>query len=478
MIKRTSLIAVLVLIVFSVVAAIRYDNSEPMLLITLFLTFLNIIIGFNDVKNRYTYILFNICFFTFLLGRVFFSYVSDENVLSGFSRDTIHVMYVCMSISLICLTIGMYISEKVKISTGKLEKYKGILKDTGDVSDLKTPMCHISSLQVQVITIAFYCSYPFYLLSIVEKALYVGNTSYLDYYTTYVSSIPYILVKVGELNLILTALLFCVQYEFRKLIVPTILFSATSVISLGIGQRNIFVLNIIMLACCLVYANHRSIRITGKRLYSRRVIPLIIILVPVLISFLYAWGNYRQNASEGLNFSGGIKEFFVSQGGQIEFFANTIEHKTQIWAQQVPYTFSAIFNYFRNLFGLNNYGTYTRENALYGNSLGATQFYITSPGSLLSGKGAGCCYLSELFFDAGIIGIVIGSVFLGVILRKLILDEEKKPWVNAFIILMIRWIVYIPRASYFDWISNPFNIWNVAIIVIVFNVVRLIRSKQ
>ena len=127
---------------------------------------------------------------------------------------------------------------------------------------------------------------------------------------------------------------------------------------------------------------------------------------------------------------------------------------------------------------MNNYGTYTRENALYGNSLGATQFYITSPGSLLSGKGAGCCYLSELFFDAGIIGIVIGSVFLGIILRKLILDEEKKPWVNAFIILMIRWIVYIPRASYFDWISNPFNIWNVAIIVIVFNVVRLIRSKQ
>ena len=474
-IKRKSIIEILILLLVMVFFLPVYGNREPLLWITVIFLCINLIIGFNDIKNRYTYVLFNICFFTFLLGNVFFACLSNEKTLMGFSDSTIREMYICLSTSLVCITIGMLLCEKMRARFKIFRKDRAIEKRKVESGGYAYP---ISNVQIQIVTIAFYVTYPLYLLSIIEKVLFVGEASYLEYYTEFSSRIPYFLSKIGELNLILFVLLFCVQYKRKKLLPPTIMFFFTSILSLGIGQRNIFVLNIIMLGCCLYYANIRSVNLTGQRMYSKRLIWFVIILLPIAISFLYAWGNYRQNPSENIELSGGIKNFFMSQGGQIEFFANTIEFKNQIWEQEVPYTFSSIYNYFRNLFGMIDFGTYTRENAMHGNSLGATQFYITSPGSLLTGKGAGCCYLSELYYDWGVLGVVLGSVFLGYMLRKLVIDERNKPWVNAFIFLMIRWIVYIPRSSYFDWISNAFNIWNITIVVIVFNFGKLIRRNS
>lgn len=470
-VKKSLLIMIITLMIFGVIVSICLPDSNLLLWLTVGVTCVNCIIAWNDLSNRYTFLIFNLCFFTFLLGRVFFSAISNEPVLKGFSNNTIQRMYVMLTLSLISITAGMLICDRR--NTNSFNRYNNILL-IDDNQEYR-----ISSAQISVITIAYYVTLPFYFLSILEKALYVSSTSYLALYISFTSKIPYILIKIGELNLILFALLFCVQYEKRKLKIPAIMFVIISILSLGIGQRNIFVLNIIMLACCLYYANKRSLIHTGEHLYSKRLVVISCLVTPIVISLLYIWGNYRQGSMGTYNgLFDGIKQFFISQGGQIEFFANTIQYKEDIWPQRVPYTFSAIYNYFRNLFGLTDFGIYTRENAYYGNSLGATQFYITSPGSLESGRGAGCCYLSELYYDAGMIGVVVGSFVLGYVLRKLKLDVRKKPWVNAFIILMIRWIVYIPRSSYFDWITNPFNIWNVAIIIVIFSIVNLARRSR
>lgn len=471
-VKRKSIVSALILLFVCLIIVLVCGGREPLLWMTVALLCVNLIIGLDDIENRYTYTLFNVCFFTFLLGNVFFSCLDNEDTLTGFSNRTIEKMYIYMSVSLISITIGMLLGEISKRSFRIAPKHLRI-REQARSSENAYP---ISALQIQIVTIAFYVTYPFYLLSLVEKVLFVGSTSYLDYYTTYVSRIPYFLLKIGELNLILFALMFCVHHEKKKLLLPTVLFIGASALSLGIGQRNIFVLNCIMLSCCLYYANKRCLKYTGQRLYSKSLIWIVLILMPIVISFLYAWGNIRQGNAEEIKLTGGIREFFKSQGGQIVFLANTIEYKDVIWKQEIPYTFSAIYNYFRNLFGLIDFGTYTVENALRGNSLGATQFYITSPGSLLAGKGAGCCYLSELYYDWGLAGIILGSLFLGYVLRRLTIDERNKPWVNAFIILMIRWIVYIPRASYFDWISSTFNIWNIAVVFLIFTFVRTIRS--
>ena len=124
-----------------------------------------------------------------------------------------------------------------------------------------------------------------------------------------------------------------------------------------------------------------------------------------------------------------------------------------------------------------DFGIYTRANAFYGNSLAATQFYITSPGSLVNGSGSGCCYLSELYFDFGMVGIILGSILIGYVLGALKLDENNSWYKNAFMALMIRSIIYIPRSSFFDWIVMPFNIWNVAIVFCIIATVGIFSKK-
>ena len=201
--------------------------------------------------------------------------------------------------------------------------------------------------------------------------------------------------------------------------------------------------------------------------------------IPLMIVFLGYWKYARAGQKfESDDIFLYFKDFFYRQGEQIGFFANTIEFESEIWAQKVPYTFSSVYNYFRNLFGLIDFGIYTRENAFYGNSLAATQFYITSPGSLENGSGSGCCYLSELYFDFGTLGVILGSILIGYVLGALRLKEDKSCYVNTFVALMIRSIIYIPRASFSDWLATPFNIWNVAIVLCVIAAVNVITNKN
>lgn len=441
------------------------SDSDKGIWLVILLMLANVFIALKKGKDRAAFLIFNLTFFTFLVSKIFFMYLDGEPVLENFSERTKNKVLYLMALSLVSITIGLFVYEN-KSRKNKFTQSYQINRE------------EISPVFLQLVTIAFYTSIPFYLITILEKAIYVSGTSYLDYYTTYSSAIPYFLVKIGELNQILFALLFCIEYRKQKLAIPLLLFVMASVISIGIGQRNIFVLNVFMICICLRYANKRSISITGQRLYSNKAVILIMILIPIGVSFLNSWGTYRQGGTEKIELLGGGKDFFISQGGQIEFLANTIEYKDEIWSQAVPYTFASPYNYVRNLLGQIDYGTYSRQNALEGNSLAATQFYITSPGSLISGRGAGCCYVSELYFDFGAFGVMIGNMFLGYFLGSLRLDERRKAWVNAFVVLMIRWIIYIPRASYFDWIVNAFNIWNIAVVIAILLMRNVISGKK
>lgn len=448
------------------IASFDINNS---LWIIIVLLVINVFIGTKKRNTRVAYLLFNFTFFTFLIGKLFFEYLDGVRTIEYLSFETKVTLFSSIIVSLVCITVGLFLSERKYRKNNKKGQFSKIVNENSDSLNLR---------MLQIVTVVFYISFPFYLLTILEKAMYVSDTSYLDYYTSFKSSIPYILIKIGELNQLSFALLFCMEYRKKKLLLPLVLFIIGSVISLGIGQRNIFVLNTIMAFICLQYANKRSVHFTGKALYGKKIIIVSIIMIPIMISFLYSWGNYRQGNNTDVSLTEGVKEFFISQGGQIVFLINTIEYKEIIPSQAVPYSLSSPYNYLRNLFGLTNYGTYTKENAMKGNSLGATQFYITSPGSLLSGKGSGCCYISELYYDGGLVCVALGNILLGFVLGRLKLDEKRKAWVNAFIVLMIRWIVYIPRSSYLDWISNVFNIWNIAFVIMILMIAKLMNKKE
>ena len=422
-------------------------------------------------RERLPFLLFNITFFTFLLSRLVVLRIDGTTLLAEYSTYTKEHVFFYLIIGLITITIGQILYERMHKTRERL------LIQADFLCEEKWKLKNANLLFV--ILALYYITYPLSFLDIMDKAIFVGTHSYSSYYTEYSSRLPYILAKIGSLNRIAFVLLLCVEHRRKKLLLPSILYGVTAIISLGIGQRNIFVLDVLMFIVLIGYANAESIRYTGEQLYSKRLVITVFSIIPFMIIFLGYW----KYARAGIPFEMGdiynyFRDFFYSQGEQIGFFANTVEFKAQIWEQTVPYTFSAPYNYFRNLFGLIDYGIYTAENAYFGNSLAATQFYITSPGSLIRGSGSGCCYLSELYFDFGVFGIVIGSLIIGYVLGGLQIRVGRSFYINALVALMIRSIIYIPRASYFDWIATPFNIWNVAIIIVVIAVVNILNKRH
>lgn len=458
-------------IFITVSLALQLYNADNIIWTIVGLVIFNIVFASNKEKNRMSFMLFNITFFTFLLSRLVVLRIEGEPLFYGYSDSTKIRVYTYLILGLVMTAIGQVIYERrhpLTLGISIVPNSKDEISWTRENDTL-----------LFVVLVLYFITYPFSFLDLLDKAIFVGNYSYSAYYLEYTSRLPYVLTKLGSLNRIAFVLLLCVEHRKRKLLIPCVLYGITAIISLGMGQRNVFVLDVLMFVVLIKHANNKSIEYTGESLYTKRLVAAVFAAIPIMIVFLGYWKYARAGQSfESDNILLYFRDFFYRQGEQIGFFANTIERKSEIWAQKIPYTFSAIYNYFRNLFGLIDFGIYTKENALYGNSLAATQFYITSPGSLVNGSGSGCCYLSELYFDFGTMGIIIGSAFIGYVLGALRLEENRSCYANAFIALMIRSIIYIPRASFSDWLATPFNIWNVAIVLCVVATVNVITNKN
>lgn len=422
----------------------------------------NISYALNNPNKRIPYLLFNITIFVFLIGKLIVERIEGKELFLGYNNHVMPLVLLCILITLVSLTIGEIVSEKVGFKTKNAIKANWMFNEK------------VTSITL----LLFYSSYIFSLYEILYRVAFVTIYSYSSYYLYTDSNLPYILSKFAELNRIIFVVLLCVEYRKNKIKMPIILYLISIILTLGTGQRNILILDGIMLMILMRYANERSLKYTGIRLYSPNTGKLLIYCLPLLVIFLGYWKFVRSGIEvDYSNIYMYFLDFFYSQGDQINFFANTIEYKNLIWSQNVPYTFSAPYNYIRNLFGLIDYGLYTRESAINGNTLATTQYYITSPGSLLTGSGSGSCYLSELYYDFGLLGIVIGNLFIGFVLGKLQINEYNSFYKNAFIILMLRNIIYIPRASFFDWISIPFNIWNVTMMVFLVCIFKIKKLK-
>lgn len=459
------------LVFIAISLVLQLYNADNIIWTIVGLVIFNIIFASNKEKSRMSYMLFTITFFTFLLSRLVVLRIEGEPLFYGYSDLTKTKVYIYLILGLTMITVGQVIYERRHGGTFCGE----IVPNSKD----ELLWNEENNTLLFVVLVLYFITYPFSFLDLLDKAIFVGNYSYSAYYLEYTSRLPYILTKLGSLNRIAFVLLLCVEHRKRKLIIPCVLYGITAIISLGMGQRNAFVLDVLMFVVLIKHANNKSLEYTGESLYSKKLVAVTFAAIPLMIVFLGYWKYARagqQFESEDVFLY--FKDFFYRQGEQIGFFANTIEIKSEIWAQKVPYTFSSVYNYFRNLFGMIDFGIYTRKNAFYGNSLAATQFYITSPGSLENGSGSGCCYLSELYFDFGTIGIILGSILIGYALGALRLKEDKSCYVNTFVTLMIRSIIYIPRASFSDWLATPFNIWNVAIVLCVMAAVNIINRKN
>ena len=463
----------LILLAFTTSILLTMQSTNNAVSIVLSMLMFNIYVGSAPEKRRDVFFFFNLTFFTFLVGLILVDWINGQTVLGKYTEEIRTSTIMALCVSLICILIGQFLSENFSFRRNVVL----VEEEQIDVDEYLRKYGNI----LKITYIVFYITFPFLFLDTLDRASYVIDNSYTALYVAFQSKMPYILVKLGELNTIVFALLCCTEIRKEKIKLPCALFLVFSVLSLAIGKRNVFVLNIIMFIVAMRFMNNKMRKSTGDVLYTSRIIWIAAVALPIMIVVLEMIGNTRDlgysHAYSSQGMLNSIESFFYKQGGQITFLSDTIQQKPVIDKPLVPFTFSSVYNYFRNLFGLTNYKMYTLDYIKYGNYLGASLTQIVSPGTILSGKGSGCCYIAELYYDWGFAGIVIGCIVLGYILGRLKISDAREPWFNAFILLMIRWIVYIPRSSYLDWISYPLNIWNIVIVIAIVMADRVIKRR-
>ena len=461
---------VLVTLLFSFglfIIGILYQNSVLLFYAILAIFFHNILYTFTGNKVRIVFLAFHITFFTFLLGKLVFSYFGGKGFGLIFSEKSMenHV-FVLLFISLVFLLLGNVLAYKkdfnllVKIRGNSIEAVKKVRK---------------------VSKIFFFIAYIPYFIRLFERIVFVNNNQYIDYYSSFKSHLPSLFVMISEMAMISFFVFLGTKPSKKECRVPVFLYLLYGVCSLGFGQRNIFVLNFLIV---LIYYFLRNSEDKKEKWLRKKSLLLFLVLIPFMISFLEIY-SYTRAGINTYNYSitKNISDFFESQGGSIHIIEYA-EHFKKNFPTGIKYTFGPLALIFKNnalvsmIFSSNIYTNNTVAMALNGEIFGQTISYLIDSRIYLSGGGFGSCYIAEIFNDFSYIGVIIINFVYGFLIEKIpdVLAKSKNVWVSAIFLMFTHGILYAPRDLALNFLSSTFTIINLLTLLLIY-ITSKIRFK-
>ncbi|WP_308576491.1 O-antigen polysaccharide polymerase Wzy family protein [uncultured Fusobacterium sp.] len=403
-------------------------------------------------KESYFATAFLISFFTFLLGRIIVNSFTGEKSLiygsfiyDGPSDERLFNTLGLLLFSMITFGIGALCVPKTRFSI-KFDKEK------------KNRLLEKSCITM------FYITIIFSIIVSLERFIFVyRGGSYVNYYLFFSRILPSFIYKIAELNTpaFFSVLAFLPEKKKIKPIVIFYLFNAF--IILLSGQRNSFVRAILFSFCYILLRNKNDKK---EHWLSKTQFKLIIFILPIGIMCLQAWGVIRNGTS--FNTTGifePIISFFRDQGTTSVVVYEGIELQNE-FPIGINYTFAPIINFLKNnqitrlFYHFPVYAQQTVDLALYGNNFGATLTYLYKPHNYLIGIGMGSCYISELFHDFGWLGVGVINILYGILLvstERYLSKTKKLPWLGMILLLFIDEILYSPRSSALDFLTNGIN---------------------
>ncbi|MGG4040959.1 O-antigen polysaccharide polymerase Wzy family protein [Bacillus smithii] len=443
--------------------SIVFSNSNILLLAVCSMLFHNLWYSCERFSERSIFFAFNITFFTFLVARLVVKpltgyYDKYNNNYYGLDFDTESVVwfiFISLFISLLFLFFGYcLIKNNKKIKSKKLKIYDKLsVKNISIVSK-----------------ILFYFTYVFNVLVLLDKAKFSSSYGYMELYVSYSSSYPLWFVKLADMCPSALFVYLGTLPSKRKCFLPLLLYLSLGVLSLFVGQRNNFVLNILIV---LIYFCLRNITDKNEKWFGKREIISCIFTFPILIFLLNAVSYLRIGAK--VNQSSVIdviSEFFYKQGTSVNLigYAETLANR---FPEGKSYSFGKIIDFFNNnvitqtLINTPKYSPQTIESALYGTSFADSVSYILSPYRYLHGWGYGSSYIAELYLDFGYFGIIVGNFVYGIILAlmtKLFKRSILGVWLSLYI---TRSLLYAPRSSFTAFIVSTFSLVNILTLFII-----------
>ena len=413
-------------------------------------------------EKRYGCFIFYITFFIFLLDTVFFG-LFDPGAKYKFLSETIenHVLF-CLGLAILGVYVGSIIRTHYKFVISDRQRQR--------LQNLRKRNYQVSRKMQLFLKWGFMFFGLFNIIEALVKAVFVSSTSYLAYYTEYQAPLPYIMLWLSSAAPILFYFYLGSSPTKKDLILPAIFYLSVGVISLFYGQRNVFVVRTLIVFCYFLLRNKNAedaeVWITKKQTVA------VIIIIPFFIMLMGFWGSFRTGAeytSKGIWEN--VRSSLLEQGNNISIL--DFEYRFRDYLPDKNYALGGIISFLHNnvfgrLIGLEQIPTqmHSADTALNGYNFGAALMYFENRNGFLKGYGIGSCYIAELFYTFGYVGVFIGSCIYGFVLRKLNELRMKSFILNGFALCMFQTMLMAPRANFDGFISGTFQLANLFIALV------------
>lgn len=460
-------IALLLVDILTVIFAILFTNSTLMILI-LVVWSNGFIYSLYNIEEKGVLFSFLLSFFFILIGREALEVFGLHTVEAVFPKETNELAERLVLLALISLLIGYVLARKV-FFTKAVQKEK-------DYNTIRYVSIRKAS------SILFYLTFAFNIFTVLDIVAFVTQHGYIMYYTSYISNVPYIIKKLGDMCVICFWIFLATMPEKPKVNRMSIFYIFYLLSTLGTGKRFPFVAGLVTLF--IYYLARNRINPGPFHWIRKKTMAILFVSAPFLVVILYIIGQVRMdNSMSEFRMSKVISDFLYGQGVSI----NVIK-RAQMYESQLPQgkyyllgnTIETLSNnlLFRSL-GATQYAGNTVEHAINGYSFQHALSYTTMGDYYLAGHGLGSCYLAEAFHDLGYFGVIIVNLIYGVVICKVFDFRRHGIWGTALILSMLNSFLLAPRGSADGFLTDIVDLtfWGTVFSVWIFSKVFIRKVK-
>lgn len=451
-IKYSTIVESFFLLILSLCSIVLYEyDSVNGLAVCVLILLLNGVLYIlkNGLADNITLAAFLLTYFTFLLTRVVFPlfFNTDELVLNlgetAFNEDIDLFVNLCLFVSLLFVYIGY---------RSNLSKNYTDLEENRITFNKSKSICRVRIFSKRAAVIFSI----FALIGILDRIKYVLSYGYMDFYLNYKPSVPYLIIFLASFFEYFVIFYLATMPTKKEAQLVIFLYLLVNIASMGMGQRGGAVIAIVFIIT--YYFLRNKIDPGTKPWISRKGIISIIILFPVFVSFLFIVAFIRtEKEIETQGTTNLVVSFFYQQGVSINVLGYTKQFE-DILPEGKLYSAGKIVDFINHnaisqiLFDKDPVKPQTTEHALEDHTLHATLTYYGSPSLYFSGGGYGGCYIADLYADFGYMGIILGSLILGICLANIKKWCTRSFWLASVGSLMYTRIIVAPRANFIDFI--------------------------
>lgn len=428
----------------------------------IFVVLLNILFSLFDFKKHIIFASFNLTLFFFLLGRVFVFTVLGFNFEYGgifdlgFSSEIANQIVRLIGISVYSYSFSYFLIQPDEFSI-KNSLFVNLLRKLFNKYIPKPKVKKVIKENNKFRKYLRYISLALFIFSVICR-IYVLIKEYrlvaqIGYRESYLianndmSQFDRLLNSFSRIELATFAIIIATKPKLKLISITSILFVIPSFISFASGARAEVILRIILVTIILIY------NIENQKIINRILLGLFIIIPIFLLLFIFIESTRGTDTSTSKSIFEKIARLFYNQGVSARAIGATIKYQDQIPSKF--YSFSEIidfinFNIISRFNGVIKPQGQSIEVVLQRTELSHVISFLQHPFDYLNkGLGVGSSYISELYLDFGYIGLILGSIFYGILFEKLgQWIKNSSTFIAAISLLVLKNLFFTPRASF------------------------------